>query len=207
MTKPPKQAEPRQWTIGCIKNGAADGGDIFAVTKSKQKVSFNDIIEGIEVVELSAYQQLAAELAAEKAQSESLSEKLAALTKENGVLKTELEKKEKFADVFGLNNLMNERDALAKENEVLREHGINMENSWIDVTQERDSLTARNAKLTTELDSFKKTNAKLVEALEQIAQRKGFALDLVRFQAGDSLASTMKNIAIEALKANEETPK
>jgi septal ring factor EnvC (AmiA/AmiB activator) len=100
--------------------------------------------------------------------------------------------------------------ALTKENKELRVKLSFTNSGWPHEKKLHEhiaSLTARNAKLTTELDSFKKTNGTLVKALEQIAQRKGFALDLVRFQAGDSLASTMKNIAIEALKANEETPK
>jgi hypothetical protein len=46
---------PRQWTIGCLEGGAKDGGDIFAVTDSKQKISFHEIIQGIEVVEKSEY--------------------------------------------------------------------------------------------------------------------------------------------------------
>lgn len=48
----------REWTIGNLENGAADGGDIFAVIDSKQKVSFDEIIKGIQVVEKSAYDLL-----------------------------------------------------------------------------------------------------------------------------------------------------
>ena len=48
----------REWTIGNLENGARDGGDIFAVVGAKQKVSFNEIIKGIQVVEKSAYDLL-----------------------------------------------------------------------------------------------------------------------------------------------------
>jgi len=45
--------KPREWTLGLVEN--AHGGDIFAITDSNTKVQFGEVIDGIEVVEKSAY--------------------------------------------------------------------------------------------------------------------------------------------------------
>jgi hypothetical protein len=54
--------KPREWTIERLESGAADGGDIFAVVAAKQKVSFNEICNGIQVVDKSAYDLLMADV-------------------------------------------------------------------------------------------------------------------------------------------------
>lgn len=63
----------RTFKLGVIEGGARDGGDIFAVLDAKPKVTFRQILDGIEVVHKDDYDKLLAEVKKLKKRKKKLS--------------------------------------------------------------------------------------------------------------------------------------
>ena len=54
-------SKPRTFKLGTVEGGAKDGGDVFAVISCNSPISFKEMIDGVKVIDISAYDELVAQ--------------------------------------------------------------------------------------------------------------------------------------------------
>ncbi len=48
-------SKPRTFELGTLEGGAKDGGDIFTVLNFEPRITFREMLDGVHVIEKSAY--------------------------------------------------------------------------------------------------------------------------------------------------------